>query len=156
MTRRRSGLTVAVMAAGSIALFSSPAHAGHGVNCSDFDTQDEAQEYFEEHGPGDPEGLDRDNDGMACDSLPGGGGNGGGGNGGGGNGGGGNGGGGNGGGGNGGGGGGGGTMPRGGVEAGAGGMADPTSPALPAAGAVLGTALLGAGVMTVRRRATAK
>ncbi len=46
--------------------------------------------------------------------------------------------------------------PRGGVEAGAGGMADPASPALPAAGALLGTALLGAGVMAARRRATAK
>lgn len=144
MTRRRSGLSVAVMAAGSIALFASPAHAGHGVNCSDFETQAEAQDYFDENGPGDPEGLDEDDDGEACETLPRG---------------------------SGGGGGGGGAddsdsdsdeggasgndsgTPRGGVAAGAGGMAAASSPVLPAAGAVFGTLLVGAGVMASRRRA---
>jgi LPXTG-motif cell wall-anchored protein len=45
-----------------------------GVNCSDFDTWNEAQTYFEQHG-GSPtnnvEGLDREGDGLACESLPG-------------------------------------------------------------------------------------
>lgn len=45
-------------------------------DCSDFATQEEAQEYLE---PGDPYGLDADNDGIACEDLPSGGGGGGGG-----------------------------------------------------------------------------
>ncbi len=42
-------------------------------NCSDFDTWPEAQAFFEEQGgPGsDPHKLDRDGDGIACQSLPG-------------------------------------------------------------------------------------
>ena len=42
-------------------------------NCSDFDTWAEAQSFFEsEGGPdSDPHGLDRDGDGIACQSLPG-------------------------------------------------------------------------------------
>lgn len=39
-------------------------------NCSDFDTQREAQAFFERHQPGDPHRLDGDNDGVACESLP--------------------------------------------------------------------------------------
>lgn len=43
------------------------------MNCSDFATQAEAQAYFESHG-GSPtnnvDGLDRDHDGIACESLP--------------------------------------------------------------------------------------
>ena len=39
-------------------------------NCSDFDTQPEAQRFFEAQGPSDPHRLDRDNDGVACESLP--------------------------------------------------------------------------------------
>lgn len=41
-------------------------------DCSDFSTQDEAQEFFEsEGGPGDDyHNLDRDSDGIACESLP--------------------------------------------------------------------------------------
>lgn len=54
-------------------------------DCADFATQKAAQKFFEKHGPGDPHGLDGDNDGVACESNPcpcagqGGGGNGGGG-----------------------------------------------------------------------------
>jgi hypothetical protein len=44
-------------------------------DCSDFATQEEAQEYLL---PGDPYGLDADNDGVACEDLPSGGGGGGG------------------------------------------------------------------------------
>ena len=40
---------------------------GGDYNCSDFSTQAEAQGYLF---PGDPYGLDRDNDGIACESLP--------------------------------------------------------------------------------------
>jgi hypothetical protein len=43
-------------------------------DCSDFATQEEAQEYLL---PGDPYGLDADNDGIACEDLPSGGGGGG-------------------------------------------------------------------------------
>jgi hypothetical protein len=39
-------------------------------DCRDFDTQEEAQRFYERSGPGDPHGLDRDNDGIACESLP--------------------------------------------------------------------------------------
>lgn len=38
-------------------------------NCGDFDTQDEAQAVLDED-PSDPHGLDRDGDGVACESLP--------------------------------------------------------------------------------------
>jgi endonuclease YncB( thermonuclease family) len=48
-------------------------------DCTDFDTQREAQAYFENRGPGDPDRLDADDDGQACDSPPSGGGGGGGG-----------------------------------------------------------------------------
>ncbi|MCS4194357.1 endonuclease YncB(thermonuclease family) [Salinibacter ruber] len=41
-------------------------------DCSDFDTQPEAQRFFESRQPGDPHGLDGNNDGEACESLPGG------------------------------------------------------------------------------------
>lgn len=40
------------------------------VDCSDFSTQAEAQDYMDSHGPGDPNGLDRDGDGEACETLP--------------------------------------------------------------------------------------
>jgi len=38
-------------------------------DCSDFDTQREAQRFFERHQPGDPHRLDGDGDGEACESL---------------------------------------------------------------------------------------
>jgi hypothetical protein len=38
-------------------------------NCSDFSTQAEAQKVLEAF-PGDPYGLDRDKDGIACETLP--------------------------------------------------------------------------------------
>jgi endonuclease YncB( thermonuclease family) len=39
-------------------------------NCSDFDTQREAQRFFERNQPGDPHNLDGNGDGEACESLP--------------------------------------------------------------------------------------
>ncbi|PQJ36829.1 hypothetical protein BSZ35_00295 [Salinibacter sp. 10B] len=40
-------------------------------DCSDFETQPEAQAFFEAHQPGDPHRLDGNGDGEACESLPG-------------------------------------------------------------------------------------
>jgi len=59
----------------ALAIFPSAATAVD-YDCSDFATQEEAQEYLL---PGDPYGLDGDNDGIACEDLPSGGGGGGGG-----------------------------------------------------------------------------
>jgi hypothetical protein len=42
------------------------------LNCSDFATQQEAQAELDRN-PSDPNNLDSDNDGVACESLPGGG-----------------------------------------------------------------------------------
>lgn len=49
-----------------------PPDPGDTVNCSDFDTQAEAQEWFDTYFPhyGDVAGLDADNNGVACESLP--------------------------------------------------------------------------------------
>ena len=46
------------------------ASAAADVNCSDFSSQAAAQQYFDDHGPGDPAGLDGDGDGVACESNP--------------------------------------------------------------------------------------
>jgi hypothetical protein len=42
------------------------------VNCGDFNTHAEAQRWFETYYPyyGDIAGLDGDNDGIACETLP--------------------------------------------------------------------------------------
>jgi len=40
------------------------------MDCSDFETQPEAQAFFEHHQPGDPHNLDGDGNGVACESLP--------------------------------------------------------------------------------------
>ncbi|MFP4285360.1 MAG: excalibur calcium-binding domain-containing protein [Desulfovermiculus sp.] len=39
-------------------------------NCPDFQTQAEAQKFFEAQGPGDPHRLDGDGDSVACEGLP--------------------------------------------------------------------------------------
>lgn len=39
-------------------------------DCSDFDTQVEAQRFFDKHQPGYPHNLDGNGDGEACESLP--------------------------------------------------------------------------------------
>jgi len=46
-----------------------PEPADGDYNCGDFDTQEQAQ-YVLENEPGDPYGLDRDGNGVACESLP--------------------------------------------------------------------------------------
>ena len=50
----------------------SPPSGGGDKNCSDFSTQPEAQAYFKSRGgpAQDPDGLDGDRDGIACENLP--------------------------------------------------------------------------------------
>ncbi|MEK7499939.1 MAG: excalibur calcium-binding domain-containing protein [Patescibacteria group bacterium] len=43
---------------------------GADKDCGDFSTHAEAQAFFDSAGPGDPHGLDRDEDGLACETLP--------------------------------------------------------------------------------------
>jgi hypothetical protein len=75
MERPIAALTaIALMSLGGVVAFGAsavPARAGD-LDCSDFANQPEAQEYFESiGGPGsDPDRLDADGDGRACDSLP--------------------------------------------------------------------------------------
>ena len=67
------------MGALNLALIAGPASAAD-KNCPDFSTQQQAQQYFDSHGgspSNDVDGLDRDHDGKACESLPSGGGGGG-------------------------------------------------------------------------------
>jgi hypothetical protein len=67
-------LFLALVALAACAAF--PAGAATDYDCSDFATQEEAQEHLL---PGDPDRLDADGDGVACEDLPSGGGGGGGG-----------------------------------------------------------------------------
>ena len=60
---------VAVLAIAALAC-GAPAADAADRDCADFNTQDEAQAYFEDRGPGDPDRLDGDDDGRAPDSLP--------------------------------------------------------------------------------------
>lgn len=48
-------------------------HPGNSKNCADFDTQKEAQAWYDRYYSdyGDIADLDRDNDGIACESLSG-------------------------------------------------------------------------------------
>lgn len=47
-----------------------PTVSGGDKDCTDFATHAEAQAFFEAAGPGDPHRLDRDGDGIACETLP--------------------------------------------------------------------------------------
>ena len=66
-------LTLATIAALTVFDFtdSQSAVATHlgDKNCSDFPNQQAAQDHLNAH-PGDPDGLDGDDDGIACESLP--------------------------------------------------------------------------------------
>jgi len=52
-------------------IITRPSYTGD-YDCSDFSSHSEAQDFFEsEGGPSnDPHGLDRDGDGLACETLP--------------------------------------------------------------------------------------
>ncbi len=65
-----------VVAAAAISVVWAGSAMAVDYDCADFATQEEAQEYLL---PGDPYGLDGDDDGVACEDLPSGGGGGGGG-----------------------------------------------------------------------------
>lgn len=53
-------------------VLAAPAFAQNDLNCDDFETQAEAQAEYDKD-PSDPHGLDgNDNDGKACENLPGG------------------------------------------------------------------------------------
>ena len=52
------------------AVSASPINPGDAVNCSNFSTWREAQDWYERYlAYGDIAGLDRDNDGIACETL---------------------------------------------------------------------------------------
>lgn len=67
-------LVLGVTAMPATAQQRGPSGDDGSYNCPDFDTQAEAQEFFEaEGGPDeDPNNLDRDGNGIACEALPGG------------------------------------------------------------------------------------
>lgn len=46
-----------------------PSGADGSYNCADFASHADAQDYYDGQ-DGDPDGLDRDGDGSACESLP--------------------------------------------------------------------------------------
>jgi len=64
-------LLALICAVGALVALPSSAAATHAgdVDCSDFPTQAAAQAHLLAH-PGDPDGLDGDRDGVACESLP--------------------------------------------------------------------------------------
>lgn len=61
------GVLAAAIVATSLT-FAGPA-AASGHNCSDYATQEEAQAAYNAN-PSDPEGLDRNNNGIACETRP--------------------------------------------------------------------------------------
>lgn len=50
--------------------YKQSSYTGGDKDCGDFSTHAEAQAFFEAQGPGDPHRLDRDGDGLACETLP--------------------------------------------------------------------------------------
>lgn len=61
---------VALGLVGALILSAAAPAIAQDRDCSDFDSQAEAQDFFENAGTGDPHGLDADDDGRACDSNP--------------------------------------------------------------------------------------
>jgi len=61
-------LTVLLMAAGLLLLLLAPAASAQDLDCKDFPSQAAAQAALEQD-PSDPNGLDADNDGQACESF---------------------------------------------------------------------------------------
>lgn len=70
--RRSSSLATVVLTATATALLTGTASAAGDRDCPDFATQAEAQAAFDAV-PGDPERLDADGDGVACEDGEGGG-----------------------------------------------------------------------------------
>jgi endonuclease YncB( thermonuclease family) len=61
---------VALALVGALALSVPASASAQDRDCSDFDSQAEAQDFYENAGPGDPHRLDADGDGKACDANP--------------------------------------------------------------------------------------
>jgi endonuclease YncB( thermonuclease family) len=53
-----------------VGVSASRADAHRDKDCADFPDQATAQHFFDSHGPGDPDGLDGDHDGVACELNP--------------------------------------------------------------------------------------
>jgi Excalibur calcium-binding domain len=68
--RRRSTAAAGALVIAVLSLGTGTASAATDLDCSDFATQALAQASFNAT-PGDPNDLDRDNDGIACETLPG-------------------------------------------------------------------------------------
>ena len=67
---KQTRLTLSVLLSLLLVCVAAPSvFAKSGLNCSDFATQEEAQAHLEAD-PNDPDGLDRDKDGIACENLP--------------------------------------------------------------------------------------
>lgn len=62
-------LTLPVLALVFLLLLAPAAIAQDDLNCDDFTFQEEAQAELDQD-PSDPHGLDRDNDDIACETLP--------------------------------------------------------------------------------------
>ena len=58
-----------LFASAALAQTRGPSGADGTYNCEDFDDQGQAQEFFNGD-PGDTNGLDSDDDGVACEALP--------------------------------------------------------------------------------------
>jgi len=70
MTNTKKYLIVSLFLSIALAvLISQASYAYNDLNCSDFSTQEEAQDEYESE-YGDPNYLDGDDDGVACESLP--------------------------------------------------------------------------------------
>ena len=68
---KRLTALLAALGVGVLVALPSGAGAFQDRDCSDFDTQRQAQKFFKKHNPKkDPHGLDADHDGRACESLP--------------------------------------------------------------------------------------
>lgn len=66
-------LALALYAPAALSQVRGPSGADGSFNCADFDTQEQAQAFFDAQGGlagGDPDGLDADNDGIPCETLP--------------------------------------------------------------------------------------
>jgi LPXTG-motif cell wall-anchored protein len=66
-------LFLAALCALAMLAFAPAAFAQEDLDCGDFATQEEAQAVYDQD-PSDPHGLDADDDGIACETLPSGGG----------------------------------------------------------------------------------
>ena len=72
-TRRaivRGGVVMSLTGLAVLAVPASSLSRKKDKDCKDFKTQKKAQKFFKKHQPGDPHGLDGDNDGIACETLP--------------------------------------------------------------------------------------